>query len=129
MATGKDMDHWQGREIERLRGEVAQIREERRAEIEARHQETLDTRKMPPMAQMTRLQRRYFLEPWMTTITVTSGILAVAGYLLGIFLPLHVEFCMVGLIFTLAGGGALLTKLNLMQWNSKTEGQIRDRRY
>lgn len=118
----------------------AQRYEEWRRELEAdstpelkaaqveRFQKHIDTRLLPPMAQMTRMQKRYFLEPWMTTLSVAFAILAVAGYIAGIFTPWHVEFCMLGLLFTLLGIGTLTAKLFFMDWNTQTEGQIQGRR-
>lgn len=120
-------DEYLRREVARLHEEVAEITQMRKAELEHAQQERLDTRKMPPMAQMTRLQKRYFLEPWMTTLTMVFGTIAVVGYILGTFTRRHVEFCMVGLLFTMIAGGFLVTKMNFMEWNSKTEGEVRNR--
>lgn len=115
------------REISLLRDEVEGIANLRRADLEHAHQERIDTRKLPPMAQMTRLQKRYFLEPWMTAGTIVAGVLAFASFFLSLFTPLHSEFGWLGILFVVIGGGFLLTKLMFMQWNSKTEGDLRSK--
>lgn len=87
--------------------------------------QALANRKLPPMAQMTRVQKRYFLEPWMTTLTIGFWVIAAVGYILAMFSQLHVEFACFGGLFTLFGAGTLCTKMNFMEWNSRTEGELR----
>lgn len=95
----------------------------------AKYDEALANRKLPPMSQMTRLQKRYFLEPWMTALTLATATVAVVGYSLGILTSRHVEWSMFGLLFTFVSVGFLVTKLAFMEWNSKTEGQVSEKPY
>lgn len=122
-------DEYLRREISLLRDEVGEIARERRAQVEAAHQARIDTRTLPPMAQMTRLQKRYFLEPWMTAGTIVAVALAFTSFLLALFTPLQLQFGWLGVLLVLVGGGCLLTKLMFMHWNSKTEGDLRSKRY
>jgi hypothetical protein len=114
----------ESRELASLRAEIETIKNDRRREIEERHDERISSRTLPPMAQMTRIQKRYVLEPWMTTLSVGFGSFAVLGFVAGMFTPWHVEFSMLGLLFTVVAAICVVTKLNFMEWNSKTESQI-----
>lgn len=118
---------------DRTAAEVAELKAAQKRELARRYDERLDMRKLPPMAQMTRIQKRYFLEPWMTTFTLISAAVAIAAFTFALFTPLHAEFGLLGALFLLVSGAFLITKLSLMDWNSKTESQLvaqeRDRRY
>jgi hypothetical protein len=111
-------------EAESLRSEMARTRAEIRKAQEEGYQRHLDTRKMPPMSQMTRLQKRYFLEPWMTALALVFVALSVPPFVLAMFTPLHMEFTMLGFLMLLIGMAFLITKWNLMEWNSRTEPEI-----
>lgn len=114
-------------EVEGLRHEVELLS---KARVSARHlaiDEKLAIRKTPPLAEMTRIQKRYFLEPWMTVASVASGgiVMLLAG--LACFTERHVEFAMFAVVWLVITAVAVGTKLNLMDWNSRTEGEVRSK--
>jgi hypothetical protein len=128
MGNGMD-DHRLDWEIADLHAEIETVQKNLKSEVEKAYDQKLANRHLPPMSQMTRVQKRYFLEPWMTTFCLVSGGIALLCYLLGIFLPGWLfggSFLWAGGIFTLVGAGFLTAKLFLMQWNSKTEGSVQN---
>lgn len=112
------------REATRLRSEMEKTRAEIRAGIEEFHQKKIESRVLPPMAQMTRLQKRYFLEPWWTVGWVGSWLLSVPAFIVAMFTWMHVQFSMLGLLFVLSGAAFGTAKIYVADWNSRTEGRI-----
>lgn len=121
-------------EIARLNHEAAALRaqmelsrqEIRTARLEL-NQKKLESRVLPPMAQMTRIQKRYFLEPWWTVGWVSAWLLCLPAFIAGMFTPWHVEFSMLGLLLLLTGGAFMAAKLVVADWNSRTEGEVQGR--
>lgn len=118
-------------EIERLRNEATELRVSmdlaKQELAQARHQEQqrrLETRDLPPLSQMTRLQKRYFLEPWWTVGWVGSWLLSIPAFIAALFTPLHTEFGLLGLLLVFVGAAFGAAKLWLAEWNQQTESHI-----
>lgn len=81
-------------------------------------------RQLPPMMQMTRIQRRYFLEPWFTTIMVVGLALCLISEILGFWLPWHWQFIWTGVMFLGVGIGGGVAKAFHQELNVRTEGEM-----
>jgi hypothetical protein len=81
-------------------------------------------RRLPPMSQMTRIQKRYFLEPWFTTGMVAFWALTMVAWICACILPWHVELTCLGGVFLLAGGGCGWAKWWHQDANGRTESQV-----
>jgi hypothetical protein len=92
-----------GTEIEHLRAEVSQLRGDLRRDRVEKHQERIETRTTPPLSGMTRIQKRYFLEPWFTTIMI--GAWTIAAVLVGVGLWFGARLIVLGGLFTIIGVG------------------------
>lgn len=111
-------------EAEQIRSQMELSRQEIRAGIEELHQKKLESRKLPPMSQMTRIQKSYFLEPWYTVGMTVGFTIAVVAFTLAAFLPWHVEAASMGGLWALVGAGFGVAKYMHREQNMKTEGQI-----
>lgn len=114
-------------EIERLHGEVRSLREEIKDGRLAKYDDKINHRTLPPMAQMTRLQKRLYLEPWFTVGMVASAFIAAVAWILACILPWHVELACGGTVFALSGVGFLIAKMWHQDANTKFEGELRAR--
>lgn len=111
-------------EIERLHSEANLLRSEMSQARAEMQQHKLETRQLPPMSQMTRIQKRYFLEPWWTVGWVGSWALTVPSFIAAIFTWFHLEFALLGSLFLLTGAAFATAKLFVAEWNQETEGKI-----
>jgi hypothetical protein len=114
-------------EIELLRNEVTDLQEMRRRLREQYHDDRIATRKMPPLSQLTRVQKRFMLEAWYTVIWITSWVLAAASAVLAIWTPWHAKFWGTMVIFLVIGIAAAVCKLQHLDLNVRAEGQLLDR--
>lgn len=115
-------------EIERLNAEIREMQLARQRLREQMHDETIAGRTRPPLSQMTRIQRRYFLEPWLTTAWVVSWGMAALSTLAAIWTPLHWSFGSTSALFLAIGVAAALAKMFHKDVNVRTEGQIQSSR-
>jgi hypothetical protein len=109
---------------DQLRSEIEQMRADMKREIEERNQALIDNRTRPPLASMTRLQKRYFLEPWWTAIWATGWGTAAALFMASIWLPFTLKLALTGVACFVVGGVAMIAKLTLAEWNGRTEGVV-----
>jgi hypothetical protein len=116
-----------GTEIEHLRAEVSQLRGDLRRDRVEKHQERIETRTTPPLSGMTRIQKRYFLEPWFTTIMI--GAWTIAAVLVGVGLWFGARLIVLGGLFTIIGVGAGVAKWWHQHENSRSEGSLQSRSY
>lgn len=65
-------------EIQSLNNEVAELRKAAEVKRHEDFQDRMANRKAPPLAGLTRTQKRFILEPWMTVAGVAAGTAAVA---------------------------------------------------
>lgn len=112
-----------GKEIDDLRAEVQTLREARLAARHDQHHERIINRKAPPLSSMTRIQKRYFLEPWYTFGAVTSGALSAGSFITGAAIWSW-RFIVIGLVFLAVGGVFAWAKLNHYEMNVSTEGNL-----
>lgn len=89
---------------------------------EAAHQEWLDNRTTPPLSQLTRVQKRYFLEPWFTTFWVISWAFALLAYIVGLWAGWRIE--VLGAIFTVVGAAFAIAKGLHYEANVASEGSV-----
>lgn len=82
----------------------------------------------PPLHNLTRVQKRYLLEPWFTTGWIVSWFLSLVGFTLACLLPYHVEAASLAGIWLLVGTGFAWAKYWHQDANARTEGEIRSSR-
>lgn len=111
-------------EIERLNREVDELKAMRKKLAEQVHTDRIEGRTMPPLSQLTRTQKRYFLEPWFTTIAVAAGGLTLLVGLAAVWTPLHWQFGWTAGLFALVGLLAVWAKVVHRTYNVQTEGNL-----
>lgn len=112
-------------EIDRLNAEVQDLQKLRKQMVEQMHQDRIEGRKVPPLSQLTRVQRRYLLEPWFTTIWLACWGIAFACFLASIWVWwLSMALASTGGLFLITGGAAAGAKYWHRDANVRTEGQL-----
>lgn len=111
-------------EIERLNQDIEELKAFRKRLAEQVHTERIESRTTPPLSGLTRVQKRYFLEPWFTTIAVgTAGLGVVAGFF-AIWTPFHWRFGFTAGLFLLIAGLAMWAKIVHKDYNVRSEGDL-----
>lgn len=124
MYNGNEIRRGASSEIEKLRTEVEELRDLRKQLTEQIHVDKMHDRKLPPMSQLTRTQKRYFLEPWFTTIWIGTWGAAVPMFIAAIWTPWHWQFAATALLLVLIGVAASVAKYWHQDANVRTEGQL-----